>query len=507
MRTEKALKNSISAIILTIVTIILGFLSQKIFILTLGTEYLGINGLFSNIVSMMAIVELGIGPAIIYNLYKAVAENDIKQIKILLNFYRKAYHFIAIIILLLGVGILPFVSKLVGEINIEYSIHLLFIMFVVDVVFSYLLTYKRSLLLANQRSSVINYVHLTVNVLVTVLQIVVLLYIQNYIVYLGLKIISRLIENIIINKFVEEEYSYVKEPVTEILDEDTKQDIINKVKGLLLHKVGGIIVQGTDNVLLAYFAGIRSVALYSNYYMIINALNIIVSQIFGSIVASVGNLLIEADDKRSQESYSLINFINHAIAVICCSCLLVLIQPFIGLWLGTEYCMNLNIVVALVVSLYLTLMRKCPSTFKEAAGVYHEDRYVPVIESCINLVSSLVLMHYWGVIGVFLGTITSTLFLHIYSYPKYVYEATLGMKKNEYLKRFTIESIQAVIIMVLVYYVTGFVKIENLFLNFIVKGISTVSVSGFIMWMIYRGSVEYEKTQKIVTQFVKKGER
>ena len=172
MRSKNSIINAIAAIVMYIVTILASFLTQRIFIRTLGNEYLGLNGLFNNILSMLAVVELGFGTAVIYNLYKPIADKDEKKINALMNFYRKTYNAISIVIFVLGICILPFLENIVGKVSIKENIKFLFILALIDVVVSYLLTYKRSILYSNQKTYIVNIVHIGYTILVNILEII-----------------------------------------------------------------------------------------------------------------------------------------------------------------------------------------------------------------------------------------------------------------------------------------------------------------------------------------------
>ena len=192
MRSKVSIKNAIVAIMTNIVTVLIGFIAQKVFAVTLGQEYLGINGLFSNIVSMLGIVELGIGSAIIYNLYKPIAEDDKEKIKSLMNFYKKTYRIIALCIFVLGVCVMPFLTSIVGEVHIAESLYLLYFLYLLDTIASYLLTYKRSILYANQSTYIVNIVHIIYLLVMNILQMIFLFTTKNYIVYLIIKILCRI---------------------------------------------------------------------------------------------------------------------------------------------------------------------------------------------------------------------------------------------------------------------------------------------------------------------------
>ena len=213
MRKKNSIRNIIVALTLNTINILIGFVAQKIFINTLGQTYLGINGLFTNIISMLSIADLGIGAAITYNLYKPIAEDNKERISILINFYKKSYRIIALVILLLGCIIMPFLTSIISKNdiqNININIYIVFALFLIDTVASYLLTYKRSILYANQKNYIINLVHIGYILILNIIQVVILLFTHNYYLYLIIKIICRILENVIITIIVNKMYPYLR---------------------------------------------------------------------------------------------------------------------------------------------------------------------------------------------------------------------------------------------------------------------------------------------------------
>lgn len=237
MRSINSIKSMLTAMIANGANIILGFVVRAIFVRTLGAEYLGLNGLFGNIISMLAIVELGIGSAIIYHLYKPVADNNVDKIKKLMAFYKKCFNIIALIVFIAGLAVMPFLNSLVGENSIDGSIHFYYFLFLIDAVCSYLLVYKRSILQANQKNYVINIIEFCYVISMNVLRIVVLKLTNNFTVYLAVSIGLRIIENLVISFVANKLYPYIKEKTDGKLDDETLSDIKKKVKALMFHKV------------------------------------------------------------------------------------------------------------------------------------------------------------------------------------------------------------------------------------------------------------------------------
>ena len=290
MRKENSIKNSITSLISNILAIIIGFITQLIFIKTLGTEYLGLNSFFSNILTVFSLCELGIGTSVIYSLYKPVAQNDIEKIKTLLKFYQKTYIIISLVIFILSLILLPFINKVIGSNNLNINIYIVYFLFTLSLCLTYLFSYKRSIIYVNQKNYLINKVHIFYLLLMNTFQIIILIKTQNYYLYLINKIIFQLLENIIISFIANKIYPYIKDKNVIEIDKNTKNEIFTKVKSLIYHQFAYVIVCGTDNILISYYFGLKTAGIYSNYYLIINALTLLISSIL-EVTPSVGNLL------------------------------------------------------------------------------------------------------------------------------------------------------------------------------------------------------------------------
>ncbi len=504
MRTKNSIKNIIVALILNLISIIIGLISQKVFISSLGTEYLGINGLFTNIISMLGIVELGLGSAIIYNLYKPVADNNKKKIKSLMRFYKISYRIIAVVVTIIGLLIIPFLGLIVKDVNISENLIIIYLLFLTDIVCSYLLTYKRSILYAYQKSYIINIVHIGYLLCMNLFQILILIYTKNYYLYLIIKIIARIIENIVITKIANKSYPILLEKDVIPLDKKTKKDIFTKIKALLLHKIGGFVVLGSDNIIISAFLGVNTVGLYSNYSMIINVLVNLSNQAFSAITASVGNLLVTSNNKKTYSVYKNIFFANTWLAGFIAIGLLVCMDSFVNIWLGERYLLSTSVLLVLCINLYLQITRYTNNSFKEAAGIYYEDRFVPIIESVVNIVMSIVLLHYFGLAGVFMGTICSNLVLHLYSYPKFVYTRLFKKNYSDYYHNFFKNFIIVTLIGGITFCISRIIVFNNLFLNLFWNIFVCLLIPNVLFFAYYRKSSELSYYANLLSNILKK---
>ena len=498
MRTTKSLKNMIFAAITNVISIIIGFVIQTIFIKTLGTEYLGIDKLFLNIISMLSIVDLGLGSAIIYNMYKPVDSGDKEKIKALMKFYKKAYDIIIILVSVIGLFLIPFLGVIVKDVSINENLIIIYILFLLDMVASYILAYKKSIFYADQKNYYVLMSRICYLTVMNTLLIIVLLTIKNYYLYLIIRVILRLLENIVMSIIADKKYPYLKENNVDELDKNTRQDIYTKIKGLLFHKIGSFIVLGTDNIIISSFLGVVQVGYYSNYRMIIYSVLETINQGFSAITSSIGNLLIGRNKDKNFEVYKKIDFLNFWISTFCAISIFIIIEPFIKIWLGDEFLLSNLVLITLTINFYLTSIRSPMNSFKEAAGIYHEDRFIPLIESFINIVSSIILLKFFGLAGVFMGTILSSFVLHFYSYPKYVYKRLFSKSYLSYLMYFFKKFIIMIITLVITYIISRLFIVNNNLLQLLINIVICVVVPNLLFIVIYKDKKEFKYFKDLV---------
>ena len=486
-RKKSSFKNMITAVSSNILTIIVGLVAQAVFIKILGSEYLGLNGLFSNVISMLGIVELGMGSAIIYNMYKPIAEENHEKIKSLMQFYKKSYRIITLIISIIGIMIIPFIKYIVDieSVTIGINVYLVYILFLLETICSYILSYKRSMLYADQKEYITNIIHMGYTILVNTMQLTFLYFTHDYYLYLIIKVMMRLVENIVISSYVNRRYSYLLDNNVTKLDSKTEKDIFQKIKALFFHKIGTFIVSGTDNIIISKYLGLVTVGLYSNYYMIINAVQTVINHIIQATRASVGNLLVTESKTKQFDIFNKIRFVNFWISCFSSICIFVIMDSFITIWIGYKFVLPTKVLLVLVINFFIVSSRSTYGAFKEAAGIFYEDRFVPIIESLLNIVLSIIFVKKFGLMGVFMGTIASGLVLWCYSYPKYVYNKLFGRKISDYIK----ETIYYFIIFILIagftYSLAILISFDNVYLQFISNVLIALIVPNVIMLLLF----------------------
>ena len=489
MRTEKSIKNAIVAIASNIILILVGFISQAVFKTYLGQDYLGLNGLFTSIVSMLGIVELGLGTALIYHLYKPVAENDIPKIVALMRFYKLSYRIIAGIIILAGALLMPLLHFFVST-DLNINLYYIFGLFVIESAFSYLLSYKRSILYANQENYIVNIIHIIYVIGMNLVQIILLIKTRDYILYLWLKVAFRMIENVLVTIAANKRYPYIKSKEIQRIDKDTRNDIIIKVKGLFLHKIGSYLVLGTDNIIISRFLNLAIVGMYTSYGMITAGIKNLFSQVYYSITASVGNLLV-LEKEKAYQTYKNMLFMNFWLSGFASISFYIISKPFVTLWLGNDFVLGHAAVIVLMINLYFDTYGYTIGAFKSAAGIFHEDRWIPVLQSIINIIVSVVLVQLFGLTGVVIGTIVSQMLLFLYSYPVLVYKKIFNKNKTAYyyetFKYFAV----FIIVFLVTYFVSTIIRFDQIVVELLFSLVLCLVLPNLMFYIAFRKNDEF----------------
>ncbi len=506
MRTKNSFINLIVSWGTQIANTLLRFALRTVFIHILTTEYLGLNGLFSNILNFLSFAELGVGSAIAFSLYKPLAERDETAIAGIMNFFRKTYFIIGIFVLVVGLSFTPFIEYFINDIPDIPYIHLIYALCVVNSGISYFLVYKSTLIIADQRKDIVEKNNFIFKMLLLTGQMGILLLTHNYILYLLVNIIVTLLTNISISMIADKRYRFLSTKKNTQIDPDTLSEIKKNVSATMLHKVGAVIIFGTDNLLISKFFGLEIVGLYSNYHLIIDTLTNFVGQIQASVTASVGNLGITATPEKKLEVFERYLFLVFWLFNFTSICLVALLNPFIHLWIGEQYIIPISVVAVLVFNYFLTGLRSAAATFDNAFGLFWNTRKLPVIESVINLVISIALAKWVGYIGIFLGTTISSLISGTWFEPYVLYK--YGFKKSSigYYRHLMEYFIVTVLSGIFFVFIISVISING-FGGFILKCFIVVFGSNLFLILIYFRSKRMKYIYEIFGQirmFIKK---
>lgn len=452
-RTFNSLRNVKVSMICQCLGIMVSFLLRRVFVSTLSSEYLGVHGTFTSILSMLSLAELGVGSAISYSLYKPIAENNRDQICALMQLYRKVYFVIGCIVFLLGGVLTPLLQFIVKDLPELPNIRLIFFLFVVNSASSYFFTYKQSLITATQNKYIVSLYHYGLNALMYLVQALFLLISKNYILYLVTEFAFVFIRNVLLAKKADKLFPEYVKTTSAALEEDTRKSIIRNTKAMMAHRLGGVVVLGTDNLLISYFVGVISTGLYSNYRMVTSGLGAVLNTVFHSLTASVGNLGATEDHTHALLVFQRVDFAARWLFGFSAICLVVLFNPFIELWVGREYLFDEKIVLIIAINYYLSGMRQSVLTFRDAYGLYWYDRWKPVAEIIINLTSSVLLARVYGVLGILLGTLISTVLTCFWMEPYVLYKHALRESVKGYFLNYIIGMLKTIIVGIIAWYI------------------------------------------------------
>lgn len=421
-RTEYSIRNTTVAFLAQAAAILMGFFTRVVFTHTLSEGYVGINGLFTDILNILSLSELGVGTAILFALYEPVARHDIKKQQILMQMFGKFYRITAGIVLITGLLLAPWLGVFMkNRPDVE---HLLFIylLYLLNSVLSYLLVYKKNLIDAHQ----MNYVTILYQngflVIQDICQIVILLVTGNFILFLCTAVICTVTANLVLSKKAEKLFPYLKEECNEKLPEEDKKKIYNNIKAMFMHRMGDVVVNNTDNLLISGYVGVISAGIYSNYYLVIGSIRQVLQQAMQGVSASVGNLGALEDGEKVHEIYRKLFFAGQWLFGFAGICLFELLNPFVELAFGRQYLFSQDIVLILCINFFLNGTRRAMIIYKESMGLFWYDRYKAVAEAVLNLVISIVLVQSLGVEGVFLGTLCSTVLTSMWVEPYVLYK-------------------------------------------------------------------------------------
>ena len=502
-RTEYSMMNTSVALLAQVSAILMGFFTRVVFTRTLSEGYVGINGLFTDILNILSLSELGVGTAITYALYGPIARKDYEKQKILMRLFRLFYRVTAAIVLIAGLLIIPFLDVLMKDRPDVDHLVLIYLLYLLNSVISYLLIYKKTLVDAHQMSYITVMYHNGFLVLQDICQIVILLCTKNFILFLMIAVFCTFLGNVCMSRKADKMFPYLKEPCDGHLPKEEKQQIVRNVKAMMMHKIGTVVVSNTDNLLISSFVGVISAGIYSNYYLLIGSIRQILDQVLQGVAASVGNLGETEEKEKIHRIFQELFFLGHWLYGVAGICLLVLLNPFVEIAFGRKYLFDFPVVLILCINFFLNGTRKATLIFKESMGLFWYDRYKSIIEAILNLITSILFVFQFGVAGVFLGTITSTVLTSLWVEPYVLYKYRLQKPVFPFFLRYAFN----LIVMGIVWGITDLCcsQIEGIvFFQFMIRlGICAI-VSNFLLWIIYRKSLDYIELEKVLKVMLKK---
>ncbi|NLV57883.1 MAG: oligosaccharide flippase family protein [Clostridiales bacterium] len=500
-RTHHSARNALVGTLCQILTILMAFVVRLFFVRALSVDYQGISGWFSNILSILGISELGIGTALVVSLYKPLAQGDTPRIRATLRLLHRAYRYVGLVVLGLGLLLLPFLPVLINKQTDLVDLRIVYLMFLAQSVFSYWFWgYKSAVYTADQRQSRIHVISLIVSLCSSTLQILVLVLWHNYYAYVALYAPAVLLKNLLTAASANRDYPYLKR-LSHLLPEEDDQvslprsdrkSIFKNLFGLSLYRLSGTMLTATDSLVLGKFIGFTILGIYSNYLFVITAVTTIFSLIFQSFTASVGNLHVTGDLPHRRFIFRSINLLDGWLYGFGAVCLYVLLDPFVALFFGADRVFADPSVVLIIAMNFLTSgLLENTIMHKDACGLFWQGRFRPVFSAGLNILLSLWWVHSWGISGVLAATIVSRLLTTWWFDPWMVHHYALQTGVKGYFG-------QTCLILLLSTLCGGTLKALQgwLFPAFTLGGLTAMlllclTVPNALFWCVFHGKPEY----------------
>ena len=432
-RQKNAMLASASAIFEQLISVASVFIYRTIFLSVLTKEYLGIEGLFTNILQLFSLAELGIGTTILYRMYKPFAEKNVDSISAHVRFYKNVYHGIALITATIGACLFPFIESIVdaSDVPSDVNLKLVYVLFVLQSVASYLFVYKQSIIQANQRAYLVSTFTTTLTVVNVIVKVIVLMTTRKYELVLMASIALTILINWAFSVWITREYKEVFKNPTKLSKEEQKE-IVKDTTGLMCHKVGFIVLTSTDNIVLSKMVSLAAVGIYTNYATITAAVSMLLTKMLNSFTPTIGNFIVNYEKEAVEDLYKKLLFVNFWFTSLCTVCLYVLLNPFIEIWLDNTFTLDMFTVMVICAQFYIKSSQTMNEAFINAAGLFTRDKIRPLIESALNLIISIVLAKEIGIAGVFIGTCVSSLLTCFWRQPYLLYKHVF-MNRPTYL--------------------------------------------------------------------------
>ena len=494
-RTKNVLNNSRATLIYRIILILSNFFIRTVFIQNLGVQYTGVTSVFTDILSVLSLAELGFGEAISYALYKPLAEGDKKRIQELLNFFRVIYRWIAAIVMCGGIICLQLIPYLLKDItDIKENVFIIFLLYVVKSAVSYLLVYRATFLVATQNSRIVSTIDTFQIGIKTVLQICILLFYKSFYAYLVSELFMTLGRNIVVSVVTKRMYSDIDFNEKYKINFKKEKKILSNVVAMAMYKISSVILHGTDRIIISSFVNTATAGVLSSFRLIPNSLQIAYEQVVLSITPSLGNLLVEKDvEERSYEVFKKLFFISFWIAFFCVVSMYILLNPFANIiWFSDDLLLSKFTIACIVANSFLACLTVPFQSFRTSAGLFVYGKYRPVIMAVLNIVISLILVYPLGVNGVLLGTIISRVVTQTWYDPYLVFKRVFKRSVKPFYFQFWGYILLTIGCCWGTQIITEVLVVGNKYIDFIIDTMCCVILPNLVMVILFYRTEEYK---------------
>lgn len=491
-RFKKTSRNIFFTVVSQILKFILVFIGRIIFVRVLGASYLGVNGLFSNVLTILSLADLGMTTAMMYNLYKPIAEDDKEKIQLFIDYFRRIYNVIAVVVLLIGLAFIPFLKYIVNLPLDMPNIYLYYILLLLNSVLSYLFVYKTTLLSADQKMYIINKYDMIFQVILFILQIGVLLFTKSFALYLISNILCTFLGNVFKVKAADRIYPFLKNKTDKQLSKEDRKNVFKNIESLFFYKIGSIIQSNTDNILISIFVGTIVVGYYSNYSTLIAQGASFLTLVFTSLKASVGNYLVEKEKKDKYKMFNILEVYNYWLVGAFSVLLLILLPDFIKLSFGDQYVLSEFSLIVIVLNFYTSNIRQTLWVFRETSGTFEKTKYITIVTSILNILLSLVLGYYYGLVGIIGATVLSRMIYAWWKEPLVIFKEVFDESARSYYSKYFLRMVLTCVIYFIVKVITGIINIDDIIFRLLVNGMISVFTLFIVCVIIYRKDPAYK---------------
>lgn len=435
-RSLNSKRNLVVSIVLYAITTISSFISRTIFVKVLGVQYLGISGLFANILTMLSLSDLGIYTVMVYSLYTPLANNEIGHVKTLVRYFQKLYNIIAVVVLLIGLMLIPLLPYMVNNSELtNREIIVYYILLLLNTVSSYIAVSKTTLLRADQQMHLVQMVSSISILSLQFLQIAILLVFNKYAFYLIVQIVITIITNLILSFIAQKKYPYLKDGVTdtEYLF-NIKRNIKINLRSTFLYKVGNVIINSTDNILISIIVGTAFVGYYSNYVTVYSIINSFIMVLIQAVLASIGNYYATKSNSQKEQLFKTLLLVFYFIASFCVACYIAGMNDFIQIWIGKQYVLDGYFIYALAAYRFTFCIMHPLWITRESVGLFYSTKYLMVCDALLNIVLSIILGGFFGVVGIIFATALSNILTVLWYEPVIIYKKIFNNSVNYYFK-------------------------------------------------------------------------
>lgn len=432
-RSENAVLNIFWGYLSQIGILVLSFIGRRIFLSFLSVDYLGINGLYSNILTVLSLAELGLDAALVYSLYKPVAEGNLPLVKSMLKYFRKIYIILATCIFIIGIALIPFLQFIIESDLNSRDLIFYYLIFLVNTIASYFVAHKVAFLSACQEQRVQKLVTVSANFILQIAYIAVLLIWKNYYSYIIATALSTIISNIVLNVICNRIHPDLKEKTTEVAFD--KAPIKRQIASAFTYKLGAVAINNTDNILISTLVSTAAVGFYYNYYTVITAIQGFIAIISTTLIGGIGNLGVSGEKSRQYEIFSFTLLFYHYVAAVGLVGFSLLFNDVITIWLGTDYLLDTSTVFVIALNFYLTNAVTPIWMYREANGLFERVKFLMLIRATINLILSIVLGVLWGTFGILIATVISLLLTSFWYEPSILFKTVFNKNVSQYWKK------------------------------------------------------------------------